>query len=92
MSDTFTVKLPKQMKPALEAEAREQGFKSVAAYVAHLVRANGTGPIPYENNPELEAALLEGLRSEPQVADDAYWKRLRKRVRKVVSARRRKRA
>ncbi len=90
MSDTYAVKLPAKMKPFLEAEAKDHGFKSVAAYLATLARANG--PVEVEDNPELEAALLEGLQSEPLVADEAYWKDLRKRVRKVVAARRKKRA
>lgn len=90
MSDTYAVKLPAKMKPFLEAEAKDHGFKSVAAYLATLARANG--PVEVEDDPELEAALLEGLQSEPLVADEAYWKDLRKRVRKVVAARRKKRA
>lgn len=81
------------MKPGLEAEARRQGFKSVAAFVAHSTRVCGSGRIPYEENPELEALLLEGLSSgEPVVVDDAYWKNLRRRVRAEVRKRKKKRS
>ena len=87
MSDTFTIKLPVEMKSPLSAEARKCGFKSAAAYVAHLVRAYGTGPIPYEENPELEALLLEGLNSGPGVVADAkYWKDFRRRARAAAKA------
>ena len=91
MSDTFTVKLPTEMKPFLEAQAREQGFKSVAAYLASLAQANG--PLDVEHNPELEAALLEGINSGPGiVADEAYWKDFRRRARAAAKARKAKRA
>jgi len=87
MSGTFTVKLPVQMKTLLTAEAKKRGFKSVAEYVTSLVRANGR--IDLRADPELKEALLEGIRSEPLVADEAFWKELRRRVRKTTRARKR---
>jgi predicted RNA-binding protein associated with RNAse of E/G family len=91
MSDTFTVKLPAEMKPFLVAEAKEHGFKSVAHYLAVLARANG--PVEVEDNPELEAALLEGINSgEPIVADEAFWKDMRRRVRAATKARTKRRS
>jgi len=87
MSDTFTVKLPAEMKRSLTAEAKKRGFDSVADYLTSLARANA--PIDLRADPALEAALLEGVRSEALVADDAFWKSLRRRVRKTTRARKR---
>lgn len=85
MSATFTVKLPTEMKPFLEAEAKEHGFASVAHYLAVLARANA--PADVDDDPELEAALLAGIDSGPPiVVDDAYWKDFGRRARTAAKA------
>ena len=89
MSDTFTVKLPTEMKPFLEAEAKEHGFASVAQYLAILARANA--PVEVEDDPELEAALLAGVHSGPGiVVDDAYWKDFGRRARAAAKTKRKR--
>lgn len=91
MSDTYAVKLPAKLKPFLEAEAKDHGFKSVAAYLATLARANG--PVEVEDDPALEAALLDGINSGPGVvADEAYWKDFARRARAAGKAKKRRRA
>lgn len=78
MSSSFAVQLPDSLRPLLEAEAAEHGFASVSDYVAALIHAN---TVVGEEDPALEQALLDGLRSgEAREADDAFWRELRRRV------------
>jgi hypothetical protein len=89
MSDTYAVEFRGELRTLLEAEAKEHGFATVAEYLEVLVRANT--PVEFEDDPDLEAALLEGIRSGPGiVADDAYWADLHHRCREAAKTARRR--
>jgi hypothetical protein len=82
MPPPFVVELPAEMKPLLEAEAREHGFTSVADYLKALVGSNAAVEV---EDPRLEAALREGLASgEVREADDAFWSDLGRRARQAA--------
>ena len=89
MSDTFSVKLPTELRPFLRSEAKEHGFASVAQYLAVLARANA--PVDVEDDPKLEAALLAGIHSGPRiVVDDAYWKDFGRRAKAAAKVKRKR--
>lgn len=79
MSSPFLVELPAEMRPLLEAEARDHGFAGVAEYLEALVRSN----VAVEaEDAALEASLRDGLASGAvREADDAFWKDLGRRAR-----------
>lgn len=81
----MTITLPDEMRVEVEALAKERGFKSVDAYVVHLILSNepddaepdiapGSSEISPRNRTELEAMLDEGMRDTVTVeVDDAFW-------------------
>jgi antitoxin ParD1/3/4 len=74
---TMNVSLPEELRAYVDAQVEHGRYGSTSEYVRELIRRD-------QDRHKLRALLEEGVRSAPgPVADDAYFARLRNRVRAV---------
>lgn len=72
---TMNISLPDTMKSFIDDQVLDQGFGTSSEYIRALVRQE-------QQKARLREMLLEGKNSGPgEVADAAYFERLRERIR-----------
>lgn len=72
---TMNISLPDSLKTFIDDEVADKGFGTSSEYIRSLVRKE-------QQVERLRALLMEGKNSGPgQPVDDAYFERLRQRVR-----------
>ena len=74
---TMNVSLTDPMKNFVEEQVSGGAYSSVSEYVRELVRADQKR----KAKDQLEAVLLEALKSEPETVTPEWWARLRKEIR-----------
>ena len=72
--ETMQISVPETVKDYLKAHAAKRGFASPSDYIQSLLVAWVV------EKKELEALLLEGVRSATVVADEAFWAERRRKV------------
>lgn len=89
----MTITLPDELAAEVQAKAKAGGFASVDAYIAYLVITDegqdgevdafpGPSELTPKSREDLGRMLDEGMNSGPGViADEAFWERLRQRIR-----------
>lgn len=77
MPATMNISLPEALKKFVDRQVKVQGYAGASDYIRELVREDQRRAAA----DQLRKAIAEGLASgEPIVADDAYWKRLRRKL------------
>ena len=77
---TINISLPDEMQHWIENEVKRGGFRSADEFFHQLVHNAKAGKEAEElaaRQVQLEALLLEGLESRPEIADEAWWAQLR---------------
>lgn len=83
---SMNVSLPEELKQYAESQTR-RGYSTPSEYVRELIRADQKR----RAKDELDAMLLEGLRSgERLIADAQFWKDLKHEAVSKLAARRKK--
>ena len=75
--ETLQIPLTDNLKKFLEAQASRKGFPTPGDYVQSLL--NDLVKRDAERK-ELEAKLLEGVRSPKVAGDAAFWKKLKQKI------------
>ena len=75
--ETMQITVPEALKGFLEVQATKRGFTSPSDYVQSLLADLQQRAAEKK---ELEALLLEGVRSPTVVADAAFWEERRRKV------------
>jgi antitoxin ParD1/3/4 len=75
--ETIQITVPDSMRDFLQVQATKGGFPSPSEYVQSLL-ADLQQRVA--DRKDLEASLLEGVRSPTVVADEAFWAERRRRV------------
>ena len=80
----MNISLPDSLKAFVDEQVTQRGYGTSSEYVRELIRRD-------RDRLHLRGLLLAGAASAPAAkADDAYFKRLRDRVRKVAKSRARR--
>lgn len=74
---TINISLPDEMQSWVEEEVRAGGFDGAGEFFRQLVREAKARKETQKRQTELEALLIEGIESEPEVADARWWSDLR---------------
>jgi antitoxin ParD1/3/4 len=80
---TMNISLPDPMKHFVEDQVSGGAYSSVSEYVRELVRADQKR----KAKEELEATLLEALKSEPETVSPEWWLKLREEIRSEAKRR-----
>lgn len=84
----MNISLPEALRSYVDERVAEGGYANVSDYVRALIRDDRAS----RAKAQLEAKLLEGVASGPQVeATEEYWKRIDAKVRSRMARRRRNR-
>jgi antitoxin ParD1/3/4 len=74
---TMNISLPEALKAFVDEQVAQRGYGTSSEYVRELIRRD-------QDRLRLRELLLAGAASEPTaVADEAYFQRLRERVRQA---------
>lgn len=77
---TMNISLPEALKAFVDEQVAQRGYGTSSEYVRELIRRD-------QDRLRLRELLLAGAASEPTaVADEAYFRGLRERVRQVGAA------
>jgi len=74
---TMNVSLPDTMKVFVEEQAAKEGFGTVSEYLRAVIRELQTR----QAKQEVEAKLLEGLKTPKTRMTDKHWRELERQVR-----------
>lgn len=78
---TMNISLPDALKAFVDEQVRERGYGSSSEYLRELIRKE-------RDRQQLRQLLLAGASSPPaDPADDAYFARLRQRVKQTAGTR-----
>ena len=73
---TMNISVPDEMKAFIEAQVSREGYASASEYLRALIREAQKR----QARQELEAKLLEGLRSPASEMTESDWAALRQRI------------
>ena len=77
---TMNISLPDPLKAFVDEQVSQRGYGSSSEYLRELIRRD-------QDRLRLRGLLLEGAQSAPAgPADEAYFKRLRDRVRRAAGS------
>ncbi len=77
LMQTMNISLPDPMKQFVEEQVSSGGYSSASEYVRELVRTDQKR----KAKDQLEALLLEALKSDPEVVTPQWWAKLREEIR-----------
>jgi antitoxin ParD1/3/4 len=73
----MNISLPDPLKKFVDRQVKDRGYAGASDYVRELIRDDQRRAAA----DQLRGLIAEGLASgEPLIADDAYWKRKRKKL------------
>ena len=72
---TLTLSLSEDLKQFIDAQVASKGFRDASEYIGYLLL--DALKREEEEDPELEALLLEGLASESIPLNDEFWQRFK---------------
>ena len=76
---TLNISLPEPLKAFVEQQAAKEGYSTVSEYLRVIIRNLQLRQTAKE---ELDARLLEGVRSPARRLTDEHWAELEQKVRK----------
>jgi len=83
---SIEISIPESLRAFIDEQVKAGGYASDADYVRKLIEH--ARELEKADQRRVDALLLEGVESEPLVADESFWKDVRRRIDERVAERR----